>query len=622
MKMQQILLIIALSAFVLLPAAFARTYEPAINFFFIVHVEPMLPNGNYPLCYQNINLLADQLRNHPTHPKITLLMNGDFIEQALFEGDSAFFRDLELEDHELGAHAHSNIHVSSMQWAPVFNTHRYGRPTYDHEETRQIWGDCTEQLALLTPNIHSMCAAPFLCSTEAELALENGYEIVPGNRSEKCQDYCGHLNRHPMRCGTNDLYGHELEEDLNSPVVYLDHFAQIGNENAHGYDCRFPAMIEWVDDAYDDWLERESSDLDSLDYYVWTFGFLTHLQNLDTYYFDQIEQFIDYLEENYIGQYTPRGNLIGKFSTCWETAQEFYSWENSHPGWSSFNYIHPYPQSIKINEIMYSPQGLNTANEWLELFNPFPESIDLNGWRISGAFPSDCWQFTNGVIQPGEYLVVANNGQSFHDQYGFYPDFEAYGGTTAENLFLKGNLSFHDVWDAVILHDTSGNSACTELNWVDVYSWGQSWHAGFADTNITSEGHSIGRDANSTDTDLVVDWSPDGINADEPTPGGQNINPVYVNLSAIRPDGYSFSGNYPNPFNTKTAFNFSLPHACDISLSLYNVRGQIVRQVDYGRFTEGSHFLQLSLNGLSSGVYPYIFHLGDETISGKMLYMK
>ena len=40
------------------------------------------------------------------------------------------------------------------------------------------------------------------------------------------------------------------------------------------------------------------------------------------------------------------------------------------------------PKHVVINEVEANPPGLDARNEWVELFNPLAETIDLSGWRI------------------------------------------------------------------------------------------------------------------------------------------------------------------------------------------------------------------------------------------------
>jgi len=591
----------------------------------MIHVEPL--DWGTVVSYEdrmaNFEELLQIANNYaPAVPKFTMLMGGDFAELILSHDDSIFFAEVENAGNELGGHDHGKVKIAPFQWEYPELSCRYGQPVFNYESTHQSWGDVAAQIDLLTNNKHSICACAFLCSNEAELATEFGYTCTPGNRSEKYLDYTGQLMRHPLSPAANNLYGHELEEDLSSPIVYLDHYAQFGNEDAHGYNCTFDSMAQAALDCYQEWLQRESSDLDSLDYYVWNFGVLTHLWLLSDYHYDQIEQWFDFMDQTFINQYTPRGNLIGRYSTCWEIAGEYFVWKDSHPGWSSFNYVHPFPQNLKVNEIMYLPEESITAGEWIEIFNPTGMSCDLSGWRISNAEITNFWIITEGIIEPGEYLVFANNGQVFFDTYGFFPDYEGTGNTPAIDLIEHGDMTLHEISDAVILKDTTPSASQSELNWVDAYSWGASWNAGFCDTNTTDMGHTIGRDSNSTDTETLRDWEQDGLHAVDPTPGAQNRYQLYVNSPGNIPEDFESSGNYPNPFNTKTAFRFRQPNTGSVSIDIYNVSGQLVKTVAWGKFAAGNHFVQLSFKDFSSGVYPYIFKMGDMSISGKILYLK
>ncbi|MBC8204640.1 MAG: lamin tail domain-containing protein, partial [FCB group bacterium] len=500
----------------------ARYYEPPINFFFIIHVEP-LSWGPYEIRIEFLTDLYEEVSSRPSQPKFTILMNGDFMELAIGTGDSSLLKDMERDGHELGGHCHNLVRISPYNWADAPGTDRYGRPVYEHTLTQQIWSDNLEQLMRLTDDYRTICACPFLCSTESGLMTEFGFSVAAGDRSEACLDYTGILARHPFRPGAVDLLGHELEEDLNTSFIMLDHYAQIGKDDAHGYNCTADSMFTYVDQCYQEWLERESQNLDSLDYYIWTFGFLTHLRIASPYYLDQIVQFLDYLDANYINHYSENGNLISRYATAAMIENEFLQWEDYHPDWSSFSYVYEYPNNIKINEVMYKPEGLAHGDEWLELYNPTETDYDLYRWIITNAYLTAEWQFPMGsVIESGQYITIAKNGANFYQNYGFYPDYEAYPATPAINLITNGELFFEDSVDAVILQTADSGLINYPGNWTDIYSWGKSWCAGFCDTVEAAEGHSMARDSASTDTETPGDWQEDGINSVYPTPGMRN----------------------------------------------------------------------------------------------------
>ena len=502
----------------------AVQYEPPINILFLVHVEDMPGYTGYETRIACLQWLEAEALSRPFPFKMTVLMNGDFCEYAVYQGDQPVFASLESHGHELGAHAHPSIQMGPLNWINVGEqTCRYGAPIYNAALTQQVWSNAKQWVdSLATVNV-SMCAMPFLCSDEGQLTSQFGFTSDPGNRSEKGLDYFGHLVRHPFRPAADDRLGYELLEDLDGTFVYLDHYAQIGNPSAHGYNCTEPALEIAFNDCYQEWLAAEMAQGDSLDYQVWTFGFLTHDWLWNEYYEQQVTAFLNFIEANFVGHYTPRGNLIAQYATCAEAVSEFEAWETSHPGESSFSYVHPYPQVPKVNEAMIIPQDQTPGSEWIELYNPNPQWLNISSYEINNGLMiySDFWRFPpTSWIGPNEYLVAAHNGSNFRARYGFRPDFEVSGGSGARELFPGGGYTLHDDNDGSALTNTSNPPANTNTTICDALSWGQCYTAGFT---LTPPGlnQTYGRDANSTDTGNAADWQING-GAVAATPGGVN----------------------------------------------------------------------------------------------------
>ncbi|MCF7793892.1 MAG: T9SS type A sorting domain-containing protein [Candidatus Cloacimonetes bacterium] len=86
-------------------------------------------------------------------------------------------------------------------------------------------------------------------------------------------------------------------------------------------------------------------------------------------------------------------------------------------------------------------------------------------------------------------------------------------------------------------------------------------------------------------------------------------------------------GNYPNPFNPVTNILFSLSIEQEIELEIYNMKGQLVRNLVQGQFTAGNHSITWdgkddSGKSVSSGLYFYKLIATDQVISKKMLLLK
>ncbi len=74
----------------------------------------------------------------------------------------------------------------------------------------------------------------------------------------------------------------------------------------------------------------------------------------------------------------------------------------------------PSNAQVVINEIMYNPPGGN-SNEYLELYNPSNNTIDVSGWQIEGV----AMTLPSGSVVPAHgYALVVKNDSAWKQQYG------------------------------------------------------------------------------------------------------------------------------------------------------------------------------------------------------------
>lgn len=78
-----------------------------------------------------------------------------------------------------------------------------------------------------------------------------------------------------------------------------------------------------------------------------------------------------------------------------------------------------------------------------------------------------------------------------------------------------------------------------------------------------------------------------------------------VEISPAVPQEFTLGQNYPNPFNPSTTINFGVPVESEITLSIYNSLGQLVKVVASGIYQAGNHNLNFSADELSTGTYYY-----------------
>lgn len=85
--------------------------------------------------------------------------------------------------------------------------------------------------------------------------------------------------------------------------------------------------------------------------------------------------------------------------------------------------------------------------------------------------------------------------------------------------------------------------------------------------------------------------------------------------------------NYPNPFNPETNIEFTIKEATEAALSIYNIKGQLVKTLHSGLIKAGRHKLIWDGNDnngreVSSGVYFYRLTTDEHDTANKMLLVK
>ena len=99
---------------------------------------------------------------------------------------------------------------------------------------------------------------------------------------------------------------------------------------------------------------------------------------------------------------------------------------------------------------------------------------------------------------------------------------------------------------------------------------------------------------------------------------------VDVDVPGQHPDDFSVSKAYPNPFNGSFAIDISSPKASNVTLSLYTLRGQLIRRSDRSVHAGSNHITLAGLNNsnLSSGVYILKVENGTQFYTQRITYLK
>ncbi len=112
----------------------------------------------------------------------------------------------------------------------------------------------------------------------------------------------------------------------------------------------------------------------------------------------------------------------------------------------------------------------------------------------------------------------------------------------------------------------------------------------------------------------------------------QGIENLQALLASLLPEKTALLPNYPNPFNPETWIPYQLAHAADVTLTIYDTKGVLVRQLDLGyqqagyytnrtraAYWDGHNHLG---EAVRSGIYFYQLRAGDYAALQKMVILK
>ena len=172
------------------------------------------------------------------------------------------------------------------------------------------------------------------------------------------------------------------------------------------------------------------------------------------------------------------------------------------------------PSSLLINEVMCHPSENEATNEWIELYNPTEESIDVSGWTIADEKETDTLQadsiYGDGTtsIPPGGYALITDIGTTVYETF-----------TVAENAIRLSvddstlcGYGLNNQKEKIMLMDQAGTV-------IDAIEWGDDYDdVPGSPAPVPAEGTSLIR-YQAIDND---DSSLDFLESTTPTPGSEN----------------------------------------------------------------------------------------------------
>jgi photosystem II stability/assembly factor-like uncharacterized protein len=104
------------------------------------------------------------------------------------------------------------------------------------------------------------------------------------------------------------------------------------------------------------------------------------------------------------------------------------------------------------------------------------------------------------------------------------------------------------------------------------------------------------------------------------TDGGVTF--VGENPSPPVPQAMVLSQNFPNPFNPSTTIQFSISHASQVSIRIFNTLGEELQTLVSAEFVAGTYTTKWDANNISSGLYFYRLQAGDFVQVKKLIVLR
>jgi len=264
-------------------------------------------------------------------------------------------------------------------------------------------------------------------------------------------------------------------------------------------------------------------------------------------------------------------------------------------------------------------------NEWItDLYLEFPLNVNLNYATavIGGSGGNLEWDGNTGSGIVNWHGITANGWGVIHDgEYAYVTLNVSLGTEFAGDLHLPWTITGDGY--GVNPHTVDGEIILfSRIQWVNLEP-----SSGTLEPDESCE-IILNFDA----ADMDYGWHNALL---EITSDSWDIKHVNVSLNVLSNDGEQpfipeacqLLGNYPNPFNPNTKISFLLAEPGQTELTIYNIRGQIVRKLVNEPLDAGKHEIYWDGcneqgNILSSGIFLYRLKTANETINSKMILLK
>jgi len=269
----------------------------------------------------------------------------------------------------------------------------------------------------------------------------------------------------------------------------------------------------------------------------------------------------------------------------------------------------------------------SSNNKALEITNGAPNAIHLDEYVILQNTNNGLWQSINHSFPAG---TILNHGQVWVIAY-YSADQSIL--AVADEVISSTVANFNGD-DVRALVKISGNDT-TFLDIIGAYR----------DSTYNSNGWPVAGVSGATKDHTLVrkstvrqgnpDWAGSaGTNADDSEwivyeqdtfsyLGTHTLDSGFLaGHSGNRLESFRLFPAYPNPFNSTTHLRFEIPDVRAVTISIFNLNGQLIEKLDMGNLGKGKHEFRWLGFSYVSGIYIYQIRADDQIRNGKFLLLK
>ena len=258
--------------------------------------------------------------------------------------------------------------------------------------------------------------------------------------------------------------------------------------------------------------------------------------------------------------------------------------------------------------------------EWAEMLYPVTAGTHIYKWAYtkdgSTANGSDC-AWIDDVVFPGAGVPQAPMVYCPTNSVSFY--------NVSSNSTVSADIILRNLGDGELSGTISVPAGFVLSFNGEALPANYSYHLAAGVTGIYSISYTCGTTVPYINSNIIVTTN-DANNPSVLIPLRLQSGPASADPD-VAPIVTSLDKNYPNPFNPETTIRFSIKETGMVKLSVYNMKGQLIRKLLNTSLSSGQHHVVWNgkdENGktVASGLYLYKMDTANYTSTQKMMLMK